>query len=410
MKKKVLCLWLCLFLLTGCHLVGKSAKVLPQIPEETSNQRNDYRTDSENIQNIYTIEDNAKAPEKSVIEEQESFYDNLNTSYYYYDGLDAEEKKLYNEIYAILIQRLSDVTVSTKEAEQLDRVYNMCMRDHPEFFYSQGYSFTKHTKNDVIQSISFSPNYTYSEKEVNIRKEAIDQYVNHCLSSLSAESDEYEKVKYVYDYIVKNTTYETQAPDNQNICSVFLNGVSVCQGYAKATQYLLQHLGIQTTLVTGTIQKTGEGHAWNLVRIDGDYYYVDTTWGDASYTQNAESHGTEYPEVTYDYLNITTEELSRTHSISEIMSLPVCDSKKANYYVREGLYFNQLDKDQLTFLFRRAYETSDSYLSIKCADPKIFDTLEDYLLTRQKIFEYLIDNDTVVYLKNEDLFTWTFWL
>lgn len=410
MKKKIFCLWLCLFLLTGCHLAGKSTKVLPQIPEETSNQGSDYRTDSENIQNIYTIEDNAKAPEKSVIEEQESFYDNLNTTYYYYDGLDAEEKKLYNEIYAILIQRLSDVTVSTKEAEQLDRVYNLCLGDHPELFYSQGYSFTKHTKNDVIQSISFSPNYTYSEEEVNIRKEAIDQYVNNCLRGLSAESDEYEKVKYVYDYIVKNTTYETQAPDNQNICSVFLNGVSVCQGYAKATQYLLQHLGIQTTLVTGTIKKTGEGHAWNLVRIDGDYYYVDTTWGDASYTQNAESHGTEYPEVTFDYLNITTEELSRTHSINEIISLPVCDSQKANYYVREGLYFNQLDKDQLTFLFRRAYETSDSYLSIKCADLKIFDTLEDYLLTQQKIFEYLIDNDTVVYLKNEDLFTWTFWL
>ena len=75
------------------------------------------------------------------------------------------------------------------------------------------------------------------------RLEEIDAAASRILSGISPDAGDYEKVKYVYDTLIRETDYELGAPDNQNIYSVFVNHVSVCQGYAKATQYLLNRLG-----------------------------------------------------------------------------------------------------------------------------------------------------------------------
>ena len=81
--------------------------------------------------------------------------------------------------------------------------------------------------------------------------------------------------------LILRTEYEQGSADSQTICSVLLNQRSVCQGYAKTFQYLCQLAGIPAMLVTGDVN--GEGHAWNIVFLDGDWYYIDPTWGDASY-------------------------------------------------------------------------------------------------------------------------------
>ena len=179
------------------------------------------------------------------------------------------------------------------DEEDIDRIFQCVLNDHPELFYVEGYSYTRYTRGDKITSIVFSGTYSIDRETAESRRSEIEAAAAEILSGVDEDADQYTKVKYVYDTIIRKTDYDPSAPDNQNIYSVFVGNRSVCQGYAKATQYLLNRLGVECTLVLGTVETGGgegipaqqEGHAWNLVRVDGEYYYVDATWLDASYTR-----------------------------------------------------------------------------------------------------------------------------
>ena len=233
------------------------------------------------------------------------------------------------------------------------------------------------------------------------------------LKGLRADASDYEKVKYVYETIIRNTEYDMTAEDNQNIRSVFLNGASVCQGYAKAVQYLLTKLQVPVTLVIGTVEN-GEGHAWNMVKIDDEFYYLDTTWGDASYLFHVNEDSVQIqntPEINYDYLCVTTEEILRTHSISSMYMMPYCDSVMANYYVREGAYFTVADENQLEQLIANYREQGRESVTLKCANEVVYETMVEELIHKQQIFNYIEgENNSILYTDSPKQLSITFWL
>ena len=251
-----------------------------------------------------------------------------------------------------------------------------------------------------------------TKEEAAERAEMIRSVTAQWLSRLDENASEYDKVKAVYETIIFSTDYDLGAADNQNIASVFLGGASVCQGYAKATQYLLNHLGMMCTLVQGTVD-TGEAHAWNLVRVDGAYYYVDTTWGDASYRMEDGSEQGTLPEINYDYLCVTTEDLLRTHRIDSVIPLPECTATEANYYVREGAYFTSCDREQMQEVFDRAAAEGRTDVTLKCADDSCYQDICHTLIDEQEIFSYLHmegNGNTVTYAQNGKQLSLTFWV
>lgn len=331
---------------------------------------------------------------------------------YAYQLLSEELKPLYHEILQILEEQLEKIKINTTSIEDMDYVFRCVLNDRPELFYVEGYVYTKHTRKDEIKRIDFSGNYTMDKDERIVKQKEVEEIVSGILSEISLAEDDYAKVKYVYDYIGNHTEYNLEAKDNQNILSVFLYGESVCQGYAKAMQYLLTELGVESTLVIGTVN-LGEGHAWNLVNVNDAYYYVDPTWGDASYVFESSDVGTNSKDMTinYDYLCVTTEQLLKTHQIKNVVSVPDCTETKDNYYVKENCFFDSMDNKKMETLFERAYESEAPSVTLKCKNQDVFREILKIMIEEQDIFNYLdYGNTEVSYTYNDQQLTISFWL
>lgn len=330
---------------------------------------------------------------------------------YYFGLLGPAGKVLYVEIYQTLALLEEDILLSTTDASVLPAVYQAVINDHPEFFYLNGYTYTRFMQQDEIKYITFSGRYLYDAAEVERRQEAIDRIVDEEMAQLAGK-DSYETVKGVYEYLILSTEYSADSPDNQNICSVFLDKKSVCNGYAKAAQYLLNSCGIPCIIVNGTAM--GSAHAWNIVEMYGEYYHMDVTWGDPSYYAGGGEEKKSVPDIDYSYLGLTTEEIGKNHSMDQTFPVPFCDAIENNYFVREGRYLYGYDKAQIEEIFKAAKERGEKAVCIKASDRQAYQEIYDNLIGEQKIFDYFGVYEAggeyrIAYSGNEDLDTISFW-
>lgn len=94
---------------------------------------------------------------------------------------------------------------------------------------------------------------------------------------------DYEKIKFMHDYICESITYDDETLNNHaNKRSAYdglISGKTVCCGYALAFQRFMEQEQIPCYIICGT---SPEGpHAWNVVNLNGQWYHLDTTWDDS---------------------------------------------------------------------------------------------------------------------------------
>lgn len=135
---------------------------------------------------------------------------------------------------------------------------------------------------------------------------AVTSQVKSVLSSLGIGrmENEYEIVKAIHDYVTQHVSYdhetlEDDSPGKYTAYNALIKGTAVCQGYANLIYRMMRESGLMVRLVGGS--SFGEPHAWNIVRLNGKYYNLDSTW-DAGVSPDG-----------YQYFLINKDVFDRTH-------------------------------------------------------------------------------------------------
>ncbi|MCM1540992.1 MAG: hypothetical protein NC121_07005 [Blautia sp.] len=233
--------------------------------------------------------------------------------YPYYAMLEPQLQPLYRQIYANA-QNLNASFVPAMEADvnQVRTAFEAVYNDHPEMFWVEaGYS-CKYLGNGKCVEILLKYNDTADYLEQ--AKAQFNEQAEVILSGARSQGSVFDQEKYVHDALMEMVEYDENASMNQSAYSALVLGRSVCAGYARSFQYLMQQLGVPCYYCTGT---SGEDHAWNIIKLDQAYYNVDVTWDDTD-------------PATYDYFNKSDQEFAGTHVRNSLsVYLPACGASVA---------------------------------------------------------------------------------
>ena len=236
----------------------------------------------------------------------------------------------------------TEIVFSTSRLTQEDikdlNVYIEGFYGKVDQFQISGFKFLSRSK--VTLSCTVSDNYYIEQKltkglDIPEDREKAEKTAQKCkkiLKKIKGRTD-YEKEKWIHDYLVKNIVYGypddnmSQEGDAFTTYGALVRGKCVCNGYAEAMKLLCDLSGIECKMITGTAG--GENHAWNLVKLGGRWYHTDVTWDDPSPDVKG--------RVLYTYFNVEETALDKSHSWDDEW-YPSADGKEYNYFRQTGKY------------------------------------------------------------------------
>ena len=215
-------------------------------------------------------------------------------------------------------------------------VIDTYLRDYAHHFWL-GSNYSYSTSGGAVEN--FYPEYIMSGETLENAREAFDQKVEKILSGIDDSMSDFEKELYIHDTLAGMIEY-TQGTNTHNAYGALVEGKAVCEGYAESFQYLLHRAGIRSFIITGSSinPSTGnpENHAWNLVRIEGEYYHTDLTWNDQG------------DELFHAYFNQTETIIKEDHAINATAyALPECTSAEAQYFTGKPEYISEYTVDSI---------------------------------------------------------------
>lgn len=291
---------------------------------------------------------------------------------YYFKQLNEEEQRVYRELLKGIRAREKDFYLTLSQDDSIDRCYHAVLKDHPEIFWVHNHEKIYKTTYSDSDYCTFTPGYIYTEGEISEIQNAMEAGFQEVSSLIPADASDYEKVRIVYTYVIDNTQYQA-SDDDQSIAGVFWKKEAVCAGYAGAVQYLLERIGVPCIYVDGSTQGSTEGHAWNIVKLDGEYYYVDATNGDQpDFLNGNAAQLEEHKTIIYDYLCPFPEEYEKKYIRSEELTVPDCTAKDMNFYVLNQGCFDGYDWETIYDYCKMRLDNGAAVVRFKFSNQEAF--------------------------------------
>ena len=237
--------------------------------------------------------------------------------YIYNSVLNPSQQQVYNQVYENILafnESIFKLNVPLTH-DDLFITMNAVYNDHPELFWvNTSYKYGYNSQNMVIQ---MKLNYCIPKSNLASATLAFNNSIDNIVSQAAAYPTDLERERIVHDMICDLSTYANTNKSHQSAYSALVEGYSVCAGYSRAFQIACQRLGITCYYVTGIAN--GEEHAWNIVKIGGNFYNVDVT-GDDTINESLNIY-------SYQYFNVSDTAIAHNHVRSALSSkLPVCNS------------------------------------------------------------------------------------
>lgn len=312
-------------------------------------------------------------------------YSNVYGTYMQYRYLTDAEKKAYGIVFTAVYDHLdTDVVVrddrgnnlpgirislsdSRLTVPQISRVFEAFLQDNPSFFFiDRTYSLEGREINGKQIYDILVLHYTMDAPRRSEAGKQLDTALETMLKGCPDTDDEFLIELYLHDQLLASCAYDQPAADNPdgypNAYSAYgalVEGKAVCEGYAKAMQLLLAQCSVSATTVRGYSADNHTGHMWNLVQINGQYYYLDPTWND----DEKQHH--------YSYFNISSAWLKRSHILdSNTLFTITCTAETDNFFSRNKSFIDTYDRDAIVDAIASQIQAGSTSVHLRFSDGK----------------------------------------
>ena len=259
---------------------------------------------------------------------------------YYYGRMPKDKQNTYRAMLAGLMDLSDEILlpqVPTTDGNWLYDVFFQLRLDHPEIFWAVGFKY-RHYKDSP--NLILIPEYIFDKNKIREHKKALHARVEKLVRP-AAKFSEWDKEKYVHDFICENIRYDKlKKPYSHEIIGPLGHGVGVCEGIAKSVKILCDALGVWCVIaICGNNPEKGikYRHTWNIVRINGQYYHLDATF-DNTLGRNMDDS----VSIRYDYFNLDDKNIFRDHE-PLIAPAPACPDGSHSYYREKKLSFTKTE-------------------------------------------------------------------